>query len=60
MWIFLSPTGFCAAGKRCCSRSAGACPPRFSDLGEKRPQPRDHGRFLSRSTHGEGQALALR
>ena len=26
MRIFLSPTGFCAAGKRCCSRSAGGCP----------------------------------
>ena len=41
-------------------RSAGACPPRSTDLGEKRPQPRDHGCFLLRPVHGEGQALALR
>ena len=41
-------------------RSAGACPPRSSDLHEKRPMPRGRGRFLSRSLHGEGQALALR
>ena len=41
-------------------RSAGACPPRSTDRNEKRPQPRDYGRLLSRPTHGEGQALALR
>ena len=41
-------------------RSAGACPPRSTDLGEKRPQPRDHGCFLLRPVHGERQALALR
>ena len=41
-------------------RSAGACPPQSADRNEKRPQPRDHGRLLSRPTHGEGQALALR
>ena len=41
-------------------RSAGACPPRASELHEKWPQPRTHGHFLSRSMPGEGQALALR
>ena len=41
-------------------RSAGACPPRSLNRNEKRPQPRGHGRFLPRSMHGEGQALALR
>ena len=41
-------------------RSAGACPPRASELREKWPQSRTHGHFLSRSMHGEGQALALR
>ena len=41
-------------------RSAGACPPRSTDLGEKRPQPRNHEWLLSRPTRGEGQALALR
>ena len=38
-------------------RSAGACPPRTTDLGGKRPQPRVHGRSLLRSARGEGQAL---
>ena len=33
------------------------CPPRSTDLGEKRPQPRDHGGMLSRPTHGEGNPL---
>ena len=41
-------------------RSAGACPPRSLCRNEKRPQPQRHGRLLSRSIHGEGQALALR
>ena len=41
-------------------RSAGACPPRSPDRHEKRPIPRGRGRFLSRSMHGEGQALSLR
>ncbi len=36
------------------------CPSLSTDLGRKRPQPRDHGCLLSRPTHGEGQALALR
>ena len=40
-------------------RSAGACPPRSPRRNEKRPQPGGHGRLLSRSMHGEGQALAL-
>ena len=43
-----------------CDRSAGACPPRSTDLGGKRSHPRDHGRLLLRPVHGEGQALALR
>ena len=34
--------------------------PRDLSQNEKRPQPRDHGRFLLRPVHGEGQALALR
>ena len=41
-------------------RSAGACPPRSSELHEKWPQPRTHGHFLSRPMQCEGQALALR
>ncbi len=41
-------------------RSAGACPPRSFDPRETHPQPRGPRRFLSRSMHGEGQALALR
>ena len=40
------------------NRSAGAWPPRTLDLGEKRPQPKNHGRLLLRPMHGEGQALA--
>ena len=35
-------------------------PPRSAALGEKRPQLREHGCFLLRPGHGEGQALALR
>ena len=46
--------------KRRLERSAGACPPRSPRRNEKRPQPGGHGRLLSRSMHGEGQALALR
>ena len=46
--------------KRREERSAGACPPRSLKQNEKRPQPQRHGRLLSRSMHGEGQALALR
>ena len=46
--------------KRCCYRSAGACPPRALKQNEKRPQPGGHGRLLLRPRHGEGQALALR
>ena len=46
--------------KRHCFRSAGACPPRSLKQNEKRPQPKRHGRLLSRLMHGEGQALALR
>ena len=42
------------------ARSAGACPPRSLRQNEKRPKPGGHGRLLSRSMHGEGQALALR
>ena len=41
-------------------RSAGACPPRSLRRNEKRPQPGSHGRLLSRSMHGEGQALLCR
>ena len=46
--------------KRCCYRSAGACPPRSLKQNEKRPSLRGHGRFLRHPRHGEGQALALR
>ena len=42
------------------NRSAGACPPRSSDLPGKRTRSRGRGRFLCRSQHSEGQALALR
>ena len=52
--------GYFAKKKRCCYRSAGACPPRSTDRNENRPQPKGPGRFLLRPKHGEGQALALR
>ena len=54
------PAPYGAARAALNNRSAGACPPRSADLGEKRPQPRDPGWLLRRSVHGEGQALALR
>ena len=60
MKISAFPSGCCAAAKRHGYRSAGACPPRALCRNEKRPQPQRHGRLLSRSVHGEGQALALR
>ena len=50
----------CAARFSTFHRSAGACPPRSTDLNENRPQPGGHGRFLFRPRYGEGQALALR
>ena len=60
MKISAFPKGCCAAAKRHGYRSAEACPPRSLRRNEKRPQPGSHGRLLSRSLHGEGQALALR
>ena len=53
------PLVFDPTEKRRLERSAGACPPRSPRRNEKRPQPGGHGRLLSRSMHGEGQALAL-
>ena len=62
--------------KRCCYRSAGACPPRSTNLNENRPQSKRPWTFAVKTEAwrgpvprptvkgefwlGEGQALALR